>query len=46
MQFSGPKGTRRLRKESSGIRHLEERQEDIQIPDKEDEWPIDLEFTK
>ena len=39
MQFSGPKSTRRVRKKSSGIRHVEESQEDCQIPDKEDGWP-------
>ena len=39
-QFSGPKSTGSFRKKSSGIRHLEESQEDSQIQDKEDGWPI------
>ena len=34
------KSTGRFRKKFSRIRHLEESQEDSQIPDKEGEWPI------
>ena len=34
------KGTESFRKKSSDIRHLEESQEDSQIPGKENEWPF------
>ena len=40
MQCSEQKSIGRFRKKSLGIKHLQESQEDSQIPDKADEWPI------